>query len=151
MAGCVGELNSAEAIGEGRFECLNGDVIVIGVSLAMSVVGCVVTCGGRRSSTGGEANCVRFDEVYFKILPNLVGVWLGIPADEGTVVEARALNCTDGLVDELRLRERGFCDKRGNETIFETVKKCLDRINGVPLCVERRFVSLLFRRRWAAI
>ena len=51
MAGCVGELNCAEAVGEGRLQCLNGDVVVIGVNLAMGVVGCVVPRGGRRTGS----------------------------------------------------------------------------------------------------
>ena len=132
---------------------MNGDVVVIGVILAMGMVGCgcVVPRGGRRSGSGGEANCVRFDEVYFKVLPNLVGFRLGIPADEGTVVEARTLDRADGFIDELWLGEWWFRNKGGDETIFESVKKCFDRVDGVPFRVESGFVCLFFRWSWAAI
>ncbi len=98
-----------------------------------------------------EANGVRFDEVYFKIFPNLVGLWFGVPADKGTVVEARSLDRANGFVDELWLGERQFCNESGDEAVFQSVKKCFNGIHWVPFCVECCFVCLLLCRCWASV
>ena len=151
MAGRVGELNGAEASGEGGLQRLDCYVVIVGGWLAMGVIGSVVPRGCCRAGARGEANCVRFDEVYFEVLPNLVSFQLGVPADEGTVVEARALDCADGFIDELWLGERRFCNKSGDETVLEAIKKRFDWVIGVPLRVECCLVRFLFCRSWAAI
>ena len=151
MAGRVGELNGAEASGEGGLQRLDCYVVIVGGWLAMGVIGSVVPRGCCCAGARGEANCVRFDEVYFEVLPNLVGFQLGVPADEGTVVEARALDCADGFIDELWLGERRFCNKSGDETVLEAIKKRFDWVIGVPLRVECCLVRFLFCRSWAAI